>query len=389
MQLTNPHSVFLFLVCSSLHVLGCGSSLVIPDEEQTVFSDGGIDGLELIDASDNRNIPVNCYYPADCDDGDPCTVDICNAGFCEFSTKTIALDPHPLSLAGAAVGIALAPNAVYVAEGEGGVEAFDISAPATPRFLGNIATAGDAIAVDADIRGLVVAEGAAGFETFASGTLNRQTEVVPGDARLGGLEEVIEIGLGPVYSIASGYADGISALNLTSLGNASSGTYLDTTGRAVAAASASDSCGLVADSLGGAVAVNYRTEEGIVLGGRVITSGRVVDVAVAGDTALVAEYGAGFSIVDLSDPSSPTRLALVPCPSPVVSVALLGMQTGVVAEESGRVALYDLRNPFEPAILATWKASAEIVEVDADDGLLAFALGTAGAVVIQTGCSAL
>jgi hypothetical protein len=111
-----------------------------------------------------------------------------------------------------------------------------------------------------------------------------------------------------------------------------------------------------------------------------------VDVIVEDDTALVAEYGAGFGVIDLSDTAFPKRLALFPASSPVVSVGLLGPQTGVVAWKNGVVAVFDLIDPLRPRPIATWESASEPEELDVLDGVIAVATGSGGVTLLQTGC---
>ncbi|MCP4606106.1 MAG: hypothetical protein GY847_37275 [Proteobacteria bacterium] len=370
----------------TLITLGCSSSIAVPKDFDSI-GDGGIDGIDLLDASDNRDIPFICGISEECDDSDPCTDDFCDRGKCEFFTKEIELRPVPIVTSGSALDVSLAPGLVYIAEGETGVEIFDISDPDYPQLRGIVDTMGDAIAVDSSERGFVVAQGELGFETFSWPDMRQLVHALPGDERLREVEEVLEVSLGPGYSLAAAYSDGVSVLDLTNLGNPIGVKNIDTPGRAVSAASSKDSSGLVADSLNGAVAIVFHTEEGVVLGGRVLTEGRVVDVDVSGDTALIAEYGVGFGVVDMSETSKPERLASVPSSSPSVSVSLLGTQTGVVVEKNGKVVVYNLQDPLRPALISTWKADAEALQVDTHGGLIALALGKSGAILLQTGCS--
>jgi hypothetical protein len=230
-----------------------------------------------------------------------------------------------------------------------------------------------------------MAAGVDGIETF-SPDLRRLIDVAPGSGCIRNLEEVWAVGLGPVNSIAAGYADGITLVDFSDFSDPTYVTEIDTSGRAIGAVSVGRSFALIADSLNGAVVVDFETEEGPALGGKVPTDGRVVDVVVEGDTALMAEYGAGFGVVDLSDTDFPKRLALFPASSPVVSVGLLGPQTGVVAWKNGVVAVFDLIDPLRPRPIATWESASEPEELDVLDGLIAVAAGSGGVTLLQTGC---
>jgi hypothetical protein len=101
----------------------------------------------------------------------------------------------------------------------------------------------------------------------------------------------------------------------------------------------------------------------------------------------MAEYGVGFGVLDLSDPMVPVRLALAPTPLPVVAVAMLGPQTGVIAEENGRVAVIDLLNPKEPDIHDAQRPAGSPLRMDVREDLIAVALGKDGVTLIQTSCT--
>ncbi len=381
------------IVTATLFLLGgCGTSHIITDDTNPgAVYDGGV---AILDASDNRNIPAVCYSDPECDDLDPCTVDTCVRGKCDFSLKDIALTSVQINASAPVVDVALASGYVYLATGDAGVEVFDIRYPENPSWIENIPTEGPAIAVDADERGIVVAEGSAGLESFSAPDFRQvrrlETGATDGESMLNDIEEVISTGLGPQYTIVGGYSNGVSVLSLANLGTPSLAGHIETSGRVVGAASQNDTHGLIADSLGGAIVIVFQTEEGPVIGGRVPSDGRVVDVSISGDTALLAEYGAGFSVVDISDPYHPRRLSIVvpsPAnPSPLVSVSLLGPQTGVVAEQNGKISVYDFRDPFRPRKISTWQAGHNADKIDTHESLIAVALGSSGAALLQTAC---
>ena len=373
----------IFILLSSIS-LGCHSSLVT---DAIVFDDE-IDGGVVLDASDDRDIPSICVTNEDCDDADPCTVDTCaEDGYCRFGIKDISLVATAIPTIASALDVALAGNYLYVAQADAGVEVFNEALSELPVKVGVAETVGDALAIDANSSGVVVAQGEMGLETFSPPPdLTQLVHDEPGHGCLHGVDEVVGIAIGPVYSLAAVYADGVSLIDFSDFSDPTELADIDTTGRTVNAASSNGTCGFLADSLGGARAVIFDTGDGPGLGGVVSSQGRVVDVAVSGDTAMMAEYGPGFGVVDLSDPVNPDRLAYIPCDSPGVAVSLLGQQTAVVAEEDGRILVYDLRDPFVPESVSTWSAGATPLGIDTFGGLVAVALGEDGAVILQTGC---
>ncbi len=373
----------VFVLLSSVS-LGCHSIF----STDPVGSDDETDGGIILDASDDRDIPSVCVMAEDCDDGDPCTVDTCaDDGYCRFGIVDISLVATAIPTIAPALDVALAGDFLLIAQADAGVEIFNVALPDLPVKVGVAQTVGDALAIDANSSGVVVAEGEMGLETFSPPPdLTQLVHDEPGHGCLHGVDKVVGIGIGSVYSLAAVYADGVSLLNFSDFSDPTEIADIDTTGRTVNAASSNDTCGFLADSLGGARAVIFDTGDGPGLGGAVSSQGRVVDVAVSGDTAVMAEYGSGFGVIDLSDPVSPDRLAYISCESPGVAISLLGQQTVVVAEEDGRIVVYDLRNPFVPESVSTWNAGSTPLGIDTWGGLVAVALGEDGAVILQTGC---
>ncbi len=373
--------VFVLLSSASL---GCHS--IFPTDP--IGSDDEIDGGIILDASDDRGIPSACVTAEDCDDEDPCTVDTCaDDGYCRFGIVDISLTATAISTIAPALDVALAGNFLLIAEADAGVEVFNVEVPDSPVKVGGAQTVGDALAIDANSSGVVVAQGEMGLETFSPPPdLTQLVHDEPGHGCLHGVDKVVGIAIGEVYSLAAVYADGVSLIGFSDFSDPTELADIDTTGRTVNAASSNDTCGFLADSLGGARAVIFDTGDGPGLGGAVSSQGRVVDVAVSKNTAVMAEYGSGFGVVDLSDPVNPDRLAYISSNSPGVAVSLLGQQTAVVAEEDGRILVYDLRDPFVPKSVSTWNAGSTPLGIDTFGGLVAVALGEDGAVILQTGC---
>ena len=75
-----------------------------------------------------------------------------------------------------------------------------------------------------------------------------------------------------------------------------------------------------------------------------------------------------------------------PSTSPIVGVALLGPQTGVFIDESGRVVFLDLIDALRPVGVATWASEFDVKALDVAGGLIAVAMGKDGFALIKTGC---
>jgi hypothetical protein len=373
---------------------GCGSSLAIGTSP-------GIDEIGdplaryfsapvVEDVVDGRWFPTTCTVNDDCIDGDPCTRDACSDdGTCIFFPVTTPPEYIMyLGSAGPAKNVVLSNNWLFIAEGATGVEVIDVTNPEIPQPVAFIATAAAAEFVAANDALVAVAEGTAGAEFFSRPGLQRLGGLTPRLAPIERLRhEVVGFSLGPRYSIAAGYADGLEVLDLASPAAPGAIGYLPSSGRVVSAGTPSADWSLVADSLGGALVIDFNADGGPAVATTLLTNGRVVAVAVRTDTALVAEWGVGFSVVDMSTPLKAARMALVPSDFPVVAAGLIGPRTGAVALQNGVVARFVFLVNKPVRFMAGWQADREIVDMAIDRGLIVVALEGGVLALLRTGCT--
>lgn len=373
---------------------GCGNSLLEQDGKNRLREDPAedpVDEFEVIeDVADERNLPVACNTVEDCDDKDPCTQDICALNKCVFVAEEIAFTQTWIETAGSALDVDLSNGRLTVAEGEDGVEVFSIADIRSPQKLGHLVTTGSALSVEVTDSAIHVSEQETGHETFNK-NLEQTSLRVPGDGPYSRAETIEHIVFGSKLAIVSAHSAGVV---LTKREDSSLLGVVNTAGRAVRAAVGDEAFGLVADSLVGAISVVFGSLPSI--GGKILTMGRTVDVAVSGDTGLMAEYGAGFGVLDLSDPSKPQRLARVPSSIPIIGVELIGPQTAVVVEETGgKVTVYSLIDPFIPEVVATWdneeseapKDGLVARNIETMGDLIAVAMDRHGVLLLEPGCS--
>ena len=384
-------------------MLGCHSSLQKPSNDTPLGEvDGGSAEIEVFDGPDNRSFPYICEEDTECNDDDLCTGDACVDGKCEYQHKPIGFDPVIVETAEPALDVLFADGRLFVAEGDGGVEVFTLNDADPPEFEAVIETEQPALSVGR-IRGyLIVSEGENGIEVFSLSSLEFHEHMQADSNFIRGVDDVRGCQTGPRYTIVSGYADGVLVVD-TSDGNVPL-ALLPTEGRAMRSAS-SHSVVVTADALGGAAVIAFNTPDGIAVTDQIPTNGRALDVDVSLDTAIVAEHGGGFSILDLSDPMNPERLVSYPTGSPVTMAGLIGAQTALIGEESGRLRLFDLSVQYSgketktedgevipkadaaaPEEIDSWKGKGVPVQMFIRDGIVAVAMSGGGVAFFDTGC---
>ncbi len=325
-------------------------------------TDTVLDAIVAFD-TDRRNIPLECTSATECDDRDGCTTGECVVGECVYTPVFNPMEIVPVPLTKPALDAAIIGNRLYVAVGgpQPAVQIFnvaerEVATDTSAAGPANIDTASDTevvetyvevtlresvplaaqpVGIDATWGAFAAVEGEAGMEVFA-------TDSLPNPVATSAVDEGVLIQLDTVVDIAvsnssvwiAGYNEGISLLT----GDANALSYVgtvDTVGRVVAIAPRGNSA-LVADSLIGVVPIVLQ-DNAPVAGEAVATPGRVVDVDVNQRSAVSAEYGAGFSLIDISRMTEPQRVLRVPTDSPVVAVRMLGSQSALIFTEAGEV----------------------------------------------------
>ena len=104
------------------------------------------------------------------------------------------------------------------------------------------------------------------------------------------------------------------------------------------------------DAPGGMRIVDVGTPTAPALLGSYTTCGEVLDVAVAGDLALLACSYDGFHLVDVSDPANPTQLATWSPPSPNAAQAVALDGARAYLGHSAGVFVADITDPAAPVI---------------------------------------
>lgn len=338
--------------------------------------------------------PTLCETNDQCDDGDPCTDDGCVAGICAHDR--INYQPRRAARM-ATLGPVLDVDfngrisddnlQVVVAEGEYGVEVFDLSNPTEPVIFFRIATLGPAVSVLRQGNRIIVAEQEFGIEVFDanSGALVAHHLIEEGEAEVIGVSQRTS---NQVHVLA--YRHGLYHYNRET--DVVASRSCDTRGRAADAywVGGDRRYTFVADSLAGLGVCDWN--EGTTLGtqvARIDTEGRMVSLDVSGEILVAAEAGDGYGIFDITTASAPVRRhSSDMLEGDVMDVLLAGSTTLAVAASEGGVYMYSIEDCFEPVSWFRWETDGPALALDYTDGVLAIALGESGVELLDIGCRA-
>lgn len=338
--------------------------------------------------------PRLCSSDGECDDGDTCTRDGCVGGIC--ASARISQQPRraarfaslgPVRDIDFSGHIDAGSLQITAAVEDAGVEVFDLSNPTQPQIYSQITTAGPAVAINRAGDRLVVAEGEAGLEVFDIDTgAIEWAPVIEFDGEPANVQGLAF--LGDSYTFALGYRAGLFYVNHVDFWTAMS-NRCDTRGRAVDAFSFwSSHIVLVADSLAGLGVCSWTEDYSAATEiERLDTDGRMVALSGVGSVLAAAEAGAGFGIFDVTNPARPVRRHVSgSLGAEVLDVHMTGSATVAVAASDAGLYMYALKDCFEPVLWFQWATDGPAVALDETDGVLAIGLGEAGVELLDLGC---
>jgi hypothetical protein len=104
-----------------------------------------------------------------------------------------------------------------------------------------------------------------------------------------------------------------------------------------------------------------------------------LDVALTGSLAILACASGGFHIVDISDPATPTQLAVVPAPDIASAWSVAAWEGGAALGHDFGVIVVDLADPSAPAEVAAHDTPYTVRALAAPgDGRLVASCGLGG-----------
>jgi hypothetical protein len=108
--------------------------------------------------------------------------------------------------------------------------------------------------------------------------------------------------------------------------------------------------------------------------------GDIRTVAVEGEYAFTAE-GSELSVIDISNPENPTRVAGLPIPWTGRDLAILNDEAYLAGE--GGLLIFDIQDPLNPDLLGSYATSAQASNISVSGDLVFLALGEDGLLILN------
>ena len=220
---------------------------------------------------------------------------------------------------GRALGVAVAGNYAYVADGETGLRVINVSNPAAPAQIGFYDTTGMANDVAVVGNYVYVADGLSGLRV-----VNVSNPASP-----------TEVGSYVIPGGSEAYAQGIAVV----------GNYAYVAG----------------SSTGGLRIVNIANPTAPSLVGFYDSPGMALDVAVAGNYAYVADGSAGLRVINISNPAAPSAVGSYTS-AWAQRVAVVGNYAYVVAQDHG-LRVLNVSNPATPTEVGSYDTPSYAIDI--------------------------
>ncbi|MBN2529318.1 MAG: hypothetical protein JXR76_23220 [Deltaproteobacteria bacterium] len=376
-----------FVAVVLLFCWGCNSD----DKTDTgggLDTETALEGVE-INGTDNRRITSECTADEECDDGDPCTLGYCVLGECAYRHDFIPVYSKQLDVSGEVSRASIIGERVYATlRGDTpSIQIYNVPSIAEATLRDSAILTGQANALAVTWNAYAIGFSVGGIQLFSTDNLSTPAYAEFPDI---GVLEQIDIVTGVAISNnnlwVAGYEEGVTLIT-GDIGSPNRVGTVDTIGRAVAIDARGGSA-LVADSLGGVVSITQQ-DNVPVAGTPVTTIGRVVDVDSNHRSAIVAEYGAGFSLLDVSNMSAPRRLVRVETKRAVVAVKMIGAQTALVLFIDGTLWRVGFLNYKIPRLMEVVKLGGKPIENGLDfynaQGVVTMADGRV--ILLHNGCT--
>ncbi len=322
---------------------------------------------------------AECEVDEDCDDGDPCTAEVCVEQLCARTRlePEIAVS-EPISMPGVS-GLLLRGDRLVVARGEPGLEVWRLREGGAELEFGR-APEGEEGPPRRVLQGagelFVLSDGPEVYalDVDSTGAVSTYSAV----------DEARDLAFFDSFVVVAAGAKGIEVVQYEDPANPRRVARLDTAGRATALARRGDQL-LVGDGLGGLVRANLSERNAPRRVGEPLpTEGRVVDVATRGTLALLAEGAAGLGVVDLSEFA---RLTTWDAGGEVLAVSMPQPHTAAVAGGDAGLLFVDLLDPAAPSLWVAPDVGGRAHALSRDADRYAVAVDEARVVVVEVSCA--
>jgi hypothetical protein len=217
---------------------------------------------------------------------------------------------------GSPLGVAVSGAYAYVAD-LNGLQVIDISTPATPTILGNLAIQPLGIAVSGSFA--YAASGSAGLQVIDIS--NPAQPVLKGTCSTTNAQKVAVSGS---YAYVADYGSGLQVIDISDPDNPRLVASCDTPGAAYGVA-ISGAYAYIADYGSGLQVIDVSNLAiPLIITGTYNTPGNAVGVTVSGSYAYVADYTFGLQVIDISNPALPVFKNNYDTPGTAYAVAVSG-----------------------------------------------------------------
>ena len=320
-----------------------------------------------------------------------CTITITNSGFTTTSSGVVrGFTPTALgfvAIGGFANAVAVNGNFAYIAAGGAGLQVVNIANKNAPVVVGSLDTPGNANGVDVVGNFAYIADDSAGLQII--NIANPTAPTLVGSIATGGQAKDVVVRAGVAY-IANGAA-GLRIVNVSTANSPSLLGAVDTPGEGKGVAvDTARKLAVLADGTGGLRIINVAVLSSPAIIGSITQGlGDARDVALSGNTAIVADNSTSMTAIDLTVPTSPVFRSSTPINTggrlnDVVVAGTFGIGADVVFVNG--VPIVDISNPsfLSPRAILNLAGDFDGQGIAAD-GIFLYLTAVSGSAFIENG----
>jgi hypothetical protein len=279
---------------------------------------------------------------------------------------------------GAANGVTVSGDHVFVASAYGGLDVLDISDPTNPAYAGGCGTPGNAYDVTVSGNYAFVPDGSPGLQVIDISDPTNPT--IAGTCDTPGNDANGVTVSGDHAFVVDRYL-GLHVIDISDPVNPTLAGTCDTPGDAYGVTVSGDHA-FVADGASGLQVIDISDPTNPTLAGTCDTPSEAWGVTVSGDHAFVADDYSGLQMIDISDPTNPTLAGTCNTPSRAYDVTVSG-DRAFVADGTSGLQVIDISDPTNPTLTGTCDTAGVAYDVTVSGDHAFVADGTSSLQVIR------
>jgi hypothetical protein len=263
--------------------------------------------------------------------------------------------------------IALAGNDAYLATGPGRLRIVDLTNPASPIKKGQYIDEGFAVRLAVQGNYTYIAE-PSGLRVID--TTDPANPIQAGFVDTLGMLNNVTVSGSYAYSGQS-IMTGMQVFNISNPSTPTAYPFFSIPGHEIMDVAVAGSYAYLANTDNGLRIINISNPRSLTETGYILTA-YACSVAISGNYAYVANQGTGLSVINIADPAHPALISSLPLPGLSTWIVVSGNYAYIAAAESG-VQVVDITNPAIPILAATYDTpgSAEGIAVAGQYGYIA------------------